>query len=154
MTTEEVTPDERPESPTLIEPGETAATAIAGFEFEGDLVTDMEGRIPALTLEMPEGYPRGTHVRMQVELRVKSVRYDENRKGDLVRVHVFALEEAQLVAAFNPADAASTVGGSASAHPQQTAAQAEELGVAFGRSSDTWDNPHPGPAFSDHDVDF
>ena len=76
---------------------ETAGVPHPVFMFEGDAVVDMEGRLPAITMEMPEGYARGTHLRLDIEVRVKNARYEENRKGDLVRQHVFALESVQLV---------------------------------------------------------
>lgn len=108
-------------------------------QFEGEYVVDMEGRLPAIAMEMPEGYARGTHLRLNLEVRVKNVRYEENRKGDLVRQHVFALESVQLVSSFAPEDAWDGVGGSASATPEQTAEEVEELGLAIGRTSQTWD---------------
>lgn len=88
------------------------------FFFEGEPVHQMEGKLPAITLEMPEGYARGTHLKMEVEVRVRNVRYEEiargPEKGDLVRQHVFALEEIKLLRAFGADEADPGVGGSAS----------------------------------------
>lgn len=129
--------DERPDTQDPAMP-----VAQAAF-FEGERVTEMEGKLPSITLEMPEGYPRGTHLRMMVEVRVRNVRYEEitkgPHKGDLVRQHVFALEEVQLVSAFGPEQVRDDVGGSASAHPTPSQEESQELGVQFGRSSDQWD---------------
>lgn len=80
-------------------------------EFEGEFVRAMEGKLPAITLDMPEGYPRGTHLKMEVEMRVRNVSYLEDRRGDLTRQHTFALEEVKLVAAFDPATRPNNVGG-------------------------------------------
>lgn len=118
----------------------TPESAPTGFTFEGDFVHDLEGKLPAMTVEMPEAYTRGTVLRLNVEVRVKSVRLEENRKGDLVRQHVFALESINLAAAFKPEDDRSSVGGSASGVPTQTPEDVEELGgLQIGRSSDAWD---------------
>ena len=96
-------PDARPE-PILV------------TEFEGEYVRVMEGKLPAITLEMPEGYARGTHLKMQVEVRVRNVRYEEiprgEHKGDLVRQHIFALEEVVLTDALTAEQADPGVGGS------------------------------------------
>lgn len=107
-------------------------------EFEGTPISEMVGKLPAITMQMDEGYPRGTHLRMMVEVRVRNVRYEEDRRGGLSRQHVFALEEAHLVAVFDPEQAVDTVQGSGSAHPVPTPEEAEEIGLQFGRSSDTW----------------
>ena len=82
-------------------------------EFEGEYVREMVGRFPALTLTMAEGYTRGTHLMLGLEVRVRNVRYEEDRKGDLSRVHVFALEEAKIYQAFDPAQQVTNVGGTA-----------------------------------------
>ena len=108
-------------------------------KFEGDFITEMEGRLPSISMEMLESYARGTHLRLNIEVRVKSVRYEENRKGDLVRQHVFALESVQLVSSFQPEEAADDVGGSASGKPSQTDEEAEELGLRIGRTAEIWE---------------
>lgn len=84
------------------------------LEFEGDYVREMEGRFPAQTVEMPAGYVRGMHLLFHVEARVRNVHYDENRKGDLVRVHRFAIEHVHLAETFDPNDRPNNVGGSSS----------------------------------------
>lgn len=94
---------------------EEEAKGIPVAEFEGDFVRYMEGKLPAITMEMPEGYARGTHLKMMIEVRIRNVRYEEDRKGELTRQHVFALEEIQLVGAYAPEDLDPGVGGSASA---------------------------------------
>lgn len=80
-------------------------------EFEGEFVRQFEGRLPALTLDMPEGYTRGTHLLLAVEVRVRNVSYVEDKRGDLTRHHVFALEEISLKEAFDPATRPNNVGG-------------------------------------------
>jgi len=119
-------------------PGGTEHPSEASF-FEGAAITELEGRLPAFTVDLPEGYQRGTHLRFEVEVRVKSVRYEERGKGgDLARQHMFAVEAVSLKSAFQPEDAVDSVGGSASAHPTQTPEEAAELGLVIGRSSDQW----------------
>jgi hypothetical protein len=117
---------------------ETGTEVVAIGVFEGDLVTASEGRLPAITFEMPDSYARHTVLRMMIEVRVKNVRYEEGRKGELTRQHVLALESIALKSAFQPHEAQDSVGGSASATPTQTPEQAEELGVEIGRTSDQW----------------
>lgn len=100
--------DERPEAP---EP-------VHVVEHEGEYVRRMTCKLPAITLAMEEGYRRGTHLKMQVEVRVRGVHYDEigsgKDKGELVRVHTFVLEEARILGAMSDAEADPGVGGSAS----------------------------------------
>lgn len=81
------------------------------MEFEGSFVRQMEGKLPQITLDMPEGYVRGTHLKLEVEVRVRHVHFDENKDGDLVRQHSFALEEVKLTDAFDPATRPNNVGG-------------------------------------------
>ena len=68
--------------------------------FEGEMVRLMMGKLPALTLEMDSGFPRGERLKLELEVRVRSVSVDEARgkhKGDLVRTHSFALESARII---------------------------------------------------------
>ena len=88
-------------------------------EFEGEFVRVMEGKLPAITLDMPEGYARGTHLILNVEARVRNVSYIEDRKGDLTRQHTFALEEVRLTDAFDPAHRPTNVGGSMSSEADE-----------------------------------
>lgn len=114
------------------------------IEFEGDIISDMVGKLPAMQVEMPDSYARGTVLRMQVEVRVKSVRHEENRKGDLERHHIFALESINLVSSFQPSEDRTVVTGSASATPAQTPEDAEELGgLEIGRTADKWGGSAP-----------
>lgn len=87
------------------------AQPIPVMEFEGSFVREMEGTLPAITLSMPEGYVRGTHMLLQAEVRVRNVRFDENKDGDLVRKHTLALEEIKLTDAWDPATRPNNVGG-------------------------------------------
>lgn len=83
-------------------------------EFEGEMVRQMEGKLPALTLDMPEGYRRNTHIRMNLEVRVRHVDHIEDSRGDLVRRHMFAIEDAQMIDAFDPATRPDPVDGNLS----------------------------------------
>ena len=87
------------------------------FEFEGAPITDFLARIPAVTVECPEPYTRGTVLKLSLEVRVKSVRLEENREGDLVRQHVFSIEDVQVKEVVTPEQLASQlVTGSAAGH--------------------------------------
>lgn len=76
-------------------------------EFEGSVIAGMEAKLPAATIEMGESYTRGTHLVMEVELRVKNVRYEENRAGDLVRQHVLVIEGVRVEASTRNASPSS-----------------------------------------------
>lgn len=93
--------------------------AIPVAQMDGEFIRVMEGKLPAITLEMAEGYPRNTHLKLEVEVRVRGFHYDEisrgPQKGDLVRQHLFALEEVKLIGAYAPEELDPGVGGSASA---------------------------------------
>jgi hypothetical protein len=117
---------------------EQEAPPTALYEFEGSTVSNCEGKLPQIVLDMPEGFVRDTHLRMLVEVRVRNIRYEENKDGNLTRQHVFALESVQLVAAFRPGEARDDVAGSASAAPVQTPEEADELGLQIGRTGRLW----------------
>jgi hypothetical protein len=72
------------------------------FEFEGDEVTDFTAMIPSLSLEADQAYPRGTYLTLKVEVRVRSVRIEEDRKGNLSRKHVLAIEDVQILERLTP----------------------------------------------------
>lgn len=72
------------------------------FDFEGDEVTDFTAALPSAVMEAPEAYPRGTYLTLQVQVRVKSVRVEEDRKGNLARKHMLALEEVNIVDVLTP----------------------------------------------------
>lgn len=109
------------------------------YEFEGAVVSECEGKLPQIVLDMPDGYVRGTHLRLMVEVRVRNIRYEENRKGELIRQHVFALDSVQLVAAFPPGQARDEITGDASASPTPTPEDADEIGgLTIGRTGQLW----------------
>lgn len=87
---------------------------IQQMSFEGIPVTGTEGMISSMTLDMEAGYPIGTHLRLEVEVRVANVRYEEGkgrRKGDFIRRHVFATEAVTLTSAFLPSEESSAPTG-------------------------------------------
>lgn len=92
-----------------------APEPIVVAEHEGEYVRVMRGKLPAINLEMEEGYVRNTHLKMELEVRIRNVHYDEitsgKDKGDLVRQHNFALESASIVGAMTPEQAEQGVGG-------------------------------------------
>ena len=84
-------------------------------EFEGEMVRLMIGKIPALNLEMEYGYARGTHLKLELEVRCRKVSVDEvssgEHKGELFREHTFALEEARIVGVYTADEMDPGVGG-------------------------------------------
>lgn len=85
-------------------------------EFEGETVRLMLGKIPKQNFQLEYGYQRGTHLKMELELRCRSVLVDEvssgEHKGELYREHSFAVVEARIIAAYTQeeADALDPVG--------------------------------------------
>lgn len=108
MTSVEVA-DDRPDPDAPRRP----SVAIPIAEHDGSFVRLFEGRLPAISMDMSEGYMHGTHLLMALELRVRNVGYNEGKDGELTRLHQFALEEVRLTDAFDPADRPTNVGGSA-----------------------------------------
>lgn len=112
-------PDARPE-PLVID------------QFEGEFVRLMRGKIPAITLDMPEGFPRGTHVKLEIEARVRHVNYpeatDKEHKGELVREHSFVIEQVALAGALTAEQADPGVGGSASASAMLNVEEKDDFG--------------------------
>lgn len=87
-------------------------------EFEGEYVREMIGKIPQIVMEMPMGYARHTHLKLELEVRVGRVLVDEfksgEKKGQLYREHTLALEEIKLIGAYTADEMDPGVGGSAS----------------------------------------
>lgn len=75
-------------------------------EFEGQEISEFIAAIPAMKLEAPESYQRGTYLTLSVEVRVRSVRYEEvttgKNKGDLQKVHVLAVENVSVEHVVTP----------------------------------------------------
>lgn len=74
--------------------------------FEGQEISEFIAAIPAMKLEAPESYQRGTYLTLSVEVRVRSVRYEEvttgKNKGDLQKVHVLAVENVSVEQTVTP----------------------------------------------------
>jgi len=66
------------------------------MDFDGSPIESVEAKLPSFIVELPEGYRRGTHLKMEIEFRVRSVRYEENRKGELIQQLILAVEEIEL----------------------------------------------------------
>lgn len=75
-------------------------------EFEGQEISEFIAAIPAMKLEAPDSYQRGTYLTLSVEVRVRSVRYEEvttgKHKGDLQKVHVLAVENVSVENVITP----------------------------------------------------
>lgn len=107
-------------------------------EFEGTKITEMQAKLPMIVVDLEDSYARGTILRLNLEVRVKSVRLEENKTGDLTRQHILGLEGIHLTSVFQREESFDDVGGSASAHPTPDAETAEELGVDIRRTSELW----------------
>lgn len=108
-----MTSDDQQNLPAV--PEKVHALEIPVAEFEGEYVRTMLGKIPGITLEMDYGYARGTHLKLELEVRVKRVAVDEvasgKNKGDLFRLHEFAIEEAKILGAYTAEQTDPGVGG-------------------------------------------
>lgn len=77
---------------------------------ENENVAAVEAKLPAFTVEIPNGYPRGTYLQMNVEFRVRGVRYEENRKGELVHQLILAVEDIELTKVLSPSEEVTSLG--------------------------------------------
>lgn len=93
------------------------------FEFEGDEVTDFKAQLPSATLEAPEAYPRGTLLTLTVQVRVKSVRIEEDRSGQLSRKHILSLEDVTVTDVLTPAQRKALIDAAAVAAEQVVASR-------------------------------
>lgn len=130
----EPTTDYKPAEPILID------------KFENDFVRDFEGKLPAITMAMPEGYARGTHLKMMVEVRIRNVRYEEGKNKELTRQHTFALENIELVGAYHPDELDPGVGGTAAASAIPYEDPACVCGDLGGHPGDCQVKPEPCPS--------
>lgn len=89
------------------------ATELAVVEIEGEMVREMTGVLPRLVFQMPVGYKRNTHLKFELEVRVRDWAMKENTKGELSREHNFALVEITLIGAYTADQVDPGVGGSA-----------------------------------------
>lgn len=96
------------------------------FEFEGDEVTDFTAQLPSASLEAPAAYPRGTLLNLSVQVRVKSVRLEEDRKGNLSRKHILALEDVSILDVLTPAQRKALIEAAEQAAEQQDNTISEE----------------------------
>lgn len=122
-------PEETPNLPAVVDQSAEVAEVIHTvleqpiFEFEGEMVRLMVGEFPSMKLPMDYGYPRGAHVKMEMEFRVRRVIVDEHKSRggamDLVRVHTFVLEDARIVGAFTADEVDPGVGGGLAAGAQE-----------------------------------
>lgn len=112
---EGVTSDERPESTELaVVPPSQPAKEIPIAQFEGEYIRTMLCKIPAISIEMQAGYARGTHLKLEIELRVRHVAMNETRGGEVERVHTMAYEDVKLIGAYMADEVSVGVGGNAS----------------------------------------
>lgn len=89
----------------------------------GEMVRRMYAKLPSLMMEMEAGYPRGTHLKLEVEVRVRRAFTDEftagPHKGELFREHHFSIVEATIIGAYSADDLDPGVGGSLAGSSQQ-----------------------------------
>lgn len=73
------------------------------YSFEGDAITGFMAQIPSTRMQVDEQWPRGSVLNMNLTLRVRSVKIEEDRKGNLIRHHLLAVDEAQVRSVLTPA---------------------------------------------------
>jgi hypothetical protein len=96
---------------------------MADFEFEGDEVTDFAVQLPSTTIEASDAYTRGTLMNLNVQVRVKSVRLEEDRKGNLVRKHILAIEDVSVMDVLTPAQRKALIEAAQRAAEEEVAEQ-------------------------------
>lgn len=132
----EETPEATSETEQVVE--YKPAEPILIDKHDGEFVRLFEGKLPAINMVMEEGYVRNTHLKLMVEVRVRGSNYVEQKNGELIRQHTFALEGVELVGAYSPEQLDPGVGGSASA----AAMRDETLGITDLTESD-WNASPP-----------
>lgn len=99
----------------------------SAFQFEGDDVTDFAAQLPAIKMPTDEPFQRGTILDLRVRVRVRSVRHDETRAGDIVRTHMLALEECVVAGVLTPAMIRAAIEAEAAAAAEQQFGEEEHL---------------------------
>ena len=73
------------------------------FTTDGDQINEYLVALPTGTLEAPQAYPHGTLMTLKLQVRVKSVRLEEDRKGNLNRKHILGLDHCEIEEVLTPA---------------------------------------------------
>jgi hypothetical protein len=99
-----------------------------------------EVHLPAVTVQAEQPFDLGTVLRLALQVRVKGWKVMENPRGELVHTVALTLvDEAQVVASFDPADTRDDTSGAASRTPSQPVEGPSELGgLEIRRTSETW----------------
>lgn len=121
MTEEIEETNEQPNLPALVENSHRVTDlAIPVSSFEGEYVRIMYGVIPKIRLPMDYGYARDTHLKVELEVRVRSVLVDEmqtgKQKGELFREHNMVTEHIKIVGVYSAEEADIGVGGGLAAN--------------------------------------
>lgn len=127
MTEQLDVPDDRPNLPDVVR-RTTQALEVPVAEFEGEFIRTMNGKLPALSLEMPVGYKRGTHLKLELEVRVRDVSVTADKNDELTRVHVFSLEEVKLLGAYTADELDPGVGGNAAVGAEDEEGEHSDIG--------------------------
>lgn len=91
-----------------------SAVEIPVAQFEGEYIRHMMAKLPAISIEMPVGYKKGTHLKLEIEMRVKEVGFPEMKvagESVTVRVHTLAFEDVKLLGAYTADELDPGVGG-------------------------------------------
>ncbi len=75
-------------------------------------VVAYEVQLPKLTVGAHEPYPYGHILKLEVEVRVRGVAFEEAKDGGLVRIHRLSIEDVEVVDAYPPSQDHGTVTGS------------------------------------------
>jgi hypothetical protein len=89
-------------------------------DFEGEEIAEFTAQLPTVKLEAEEMYPRGTHIMVSAEYRVRSVHIEEDKKGNLTRHHVLALENLVVTGRQTPEERRAAIAASGDAFDEGT----------------------------------
>lgn len=117
-----MTSDDQPNLPAVSTPVHKTVEIPIAVD-EGEFVRYFIGKFPADSVELPVGYPRGTHLKFEMEARIRRTSTDEytggKRKGELYREHLMVIEEVRLIGAYAHEEVDPGTGGDLSEYDEE-----------------------------------
>ena len=118
------------------------------LEFEGQEITQFFASIPAIKVEADQSYARGTYLNLNVQVRVRSARFEETKTGDLQKVHVMAVESLDVTSVVTPEQIRAQIEAAEQAAQQAADKEPEDepepvAAEAEGADQEGWEDGYP-----------